>query len=44
LNQPVDKAAAAKYNRLMLDLGMRVADASARPHWNADSFFKRFEK
>ena len=44
LNQPVDKPAAAKYNRLMLDLGMRVADANARPHWNADSFFKRFEK
>jgi hypothetical protein len=44
LNQPVDKEAAAKYNRLMLDLGMRAADASARPHWNADSFFKRFEK
>ena len=44
LNQPVDKPAAAKYNRIMLDLGMRVADASARPHWNADSFFKRFAK
>jgi Peptidase family M28 len=44
LNQPVDKAAAAKYNRIMLDLGMRVANASGRPHWNADSFFKRFEK
>jgi len=44
LNQPVDKAAAAKYNRLMLDLGMRVADASVRPHWNADSFFRRFAK
>ena len=44
LNQPVDKPAAAEYNRIMLDLGMRVADASTRPHWNADSFFKRFEK
>ncbi len=44
LNQPVDKPAAAKYNRIMLDLGMRVADANTRPHWNADSFFKRFEK
>jgi hypothetical protein len=44
LQQPVDKVAAAKYNRVMLDLGMRVADASMRPHWNADSFFKRFEK
>jgi Zn-dependent M28 family amino/carboxypeptidase len=44
LNQPVNKPAAAEYNRIMLDLGMRVADASARPHWNADSFFRRFEK
>jgi Zn-dependent M28 family amino/carboxypeptidase len=44
LNQPVDKPAAAKFNRLMLDLGMRVASTSERPHWNADSFFKRFEK
>jgi hypothetical protein len=44
LNQPVNKPAAAAYNRIMLDLGMRVADASTRPRWNASSFFKRFEK
>jgi Zn-dependent M28 family amino/carboxypeptidase len=44
LNQPVNKPAAAEYNRIMLDLGMRVADETERPHWNADSFFKRFEK
>ncbi len=44
LNQPVDKPAAAKYNRIMLDLGMRVADANTRPRWNADSFFRRFER
>ena len=43
LNQPVNKPAAAEFNRLMLDLGMRVADSITRPHWNADSFFKRFE-
>jgi Zn-dependent M28 family amino/carboxypeptidase len=42
LNQPVDKEAAARYNRLMLALGLRVADAAGRPHWNADSFFRRF--
>ena len=42
LNQPVDQEAAARYNRVMLDLGMRVANASERPHWNADSFFRRF--
>jgi Zn-dependent M28 family amino/carboxypeptidase len=44
LNQPVDKAAAAKFNRIMLDLGTRVANADARPRWNADSFFRRFAK
>jgi len=44
LNQPVNKPAAAKYNRIMLDLGMRVADENTRPRWNADSFFKRFER
>jgi Zn-dependent M28 family amino/carboxypeptidase len=44
LNQPVDKPAAARFNRLMLDLGMRVADASGRPSWNNDSFFKRFQR
>ena len=44
LSQPVDKPAAAKFNRILLDLGMRVADAAERPHWNADSFFKRFER
>jgi Zn-dependent M28 family amino/carboxypeptidase len=42
LNQPVDKEAAARYNRIMLDLGVRVANATERPHWNHDSFFRRF--
>jgi len=42
LDQPVDRAAAAQFNRILLDLGERVANAPDRPHWNADSFFKRF--
>jgi len=42
LAQPVDKAAAAEYNRIMLDLGVRVANGTARPRWNDTSFFKRF--
>jgi hypothetical protein len=42
LNQPVDKEAAARFDRLLLALGMRVADANGRPQWNADSFFRRF--
>jgi hypothetical protein len=42
LNQPVDKAAAAQFNRILMDLGERVANAPDRPHWNANSFFRRF--
>jgi hypothetical protein len=44
LNQPVDKTAAAQFNRILLSLGEKVADTKERPHWNADSFFKRFAK
>jgi len=44
LNQPVDKAAAAKFNRIMVSLLERVADNAARPKWKDDSFFKRFAK
>ncbi len=42
LNQPVDAAAAAQFDRIILSLLERVADAPDRPHWNNDSFFKRF--
>jgi hypothetical protein len=42
LNQPVDQAAAAQFDRIILSLLRRVADAKERPHWNEDSFFKRF--
>jgi len=42
LNQPVDKTAAAEFNRIMLDLGEHVANAAERPHWNQNSFFQRF--
>lgn len=44
LNQPVDKTAAAQFNRILLELGERVANAATRPQWNADSFFRRFAK
>jgi Peptidase family M28 len=40
--QPVDLEAAAKFNRVIMALLQRVADDTARPTWNADSFFKRF--
>jgi Zn-dependent M28 family amino/carboxypeptidase len=42
LNQPVDREAAARFNRVIMALLRRVADDAARPTWNADSFFKRF--
>ena len=44
LNQPVDKAAAGRFDEVILQLIERVADADGRPQWNADSFFKRFQK
>ena len=42
LSQPVDKTAAAQFNRILLDLGERVANTKDRPHWKSDSFFRRF--
>jgi Zn-dependent M28 family amino/carboxypeptidase len=42
LSQPVDAAAAARFNDILGKLALRVADAAERPHWKADSFFKRF--
>lgn len=44
LAQPVDKPAAAQFNRILLNLVERVANSAERPHWNASSFFKRFAK
>ena len=42
LNQPVDKAAAAQFNQIILALAERVANQPGRPQWKADSFFRRF--
>ncbi|HEU4539039.1 MAG TPA: M28 family peptidase, partial [Polyangiaceae bacterium] len=42
LQQPVDREAAARFNRFVVDFLRRVADAPAAPAWNADSFFRRF--
>jgi Zn-dependent M28 family amino/carboxypeptidase len=44
LAQPVDKAAAAKFDRMIASLLLKVADAKDRPKWKDDSFFKRFAK
>ncbi|HUK30996.1 MAG TPA: M28 family metallopeptidase [Candidatus Acidoferrum sp.] len=42
INQPVDAAAAAQFNHILMLLLERVADADARPEWKPTSFFRRF--
>ncbi|HEY6321279.1 MAG TPA: M28 family metallopeptidase [Thermoanaerobaculia bacterium] len=42
VNQPVDLAAAARFNQLLLALAERVAGEEARPEWKPASFFRRF--
>lgn len=42
VRQPVDKAAAAQFNEIILRLTERVANAPERPQWKPDSFFRRF--
>jgi Zn-dependent M28 family amino/carboxypeptidase len=41
-NQPVNLEGAAQFNAILGKLALRVADASQRPTWKADSFFRRF--
>ncbi len=41
-NQPVDVAAAAQFNHIILQLAERVANDPQRPQWNQASFFRRF--
>jgi hypothetical protein len=42
LSQPVDKQAAAQFDKLVAHLLERVANADTRPAWKASSFFKRY--
>jgi hypothetical protein len=42
LAQPVDRAAAETFDRLMARLLERVANRDERPRWKDSSFFKRF--
>ena len=44
LEQPIDLAAAGKFEDIARDVTLEVANADARPEWKPDSFFKRFEK
>jgi Zn-dependent M28 family amino/carboxypeptidase len=42
LNQPVDLAAAGKFEDIVQGLTVRVANEPQRPEWKSDSFFRRF--
>jgi len=42
LNQPVNKEAAALFDRVIMTLLQSVANDTKRPQWHDDSFFKRF--
>jgi len=41
-NQPVDLAAAGKFEDIMLDLTTEIANDPRRPSWHRDSFFRQF--
>ena len=42
LNQPVLKAEGVKMTDYFTALALRIANASSRPKWNDDSYFRRF--
>lgn len=42
LDQPVDLAAAGKYEEIINALMVRLADNASRPQWKPDSFFRRY--
>ncbi len=44
LNQPLDKDAAAQYNRVLTSMIRAAADSPEAPRWKDASFFKRFAK
>jgi Zn-dependent M28 family amino/carboxypeptidase len=44
VNQPVDLAAAADFNRLLLRLTESIANQTERPKWKESSFFRRFAR
>jgi len=44
LNQPLDKEAAARYNRVLTSMIRASANSDEAPKWKDASFFKRFAK
>jgi Zn-dependent M28 family amino/carboxypeptidase len=44
VNQPVDLAAAADFNHVLLLLTESIANQTERPKWKENSFFRRYAK
>ena len=42
LSQPIDQSAAAKYEQVISQLMLTIADDSKRPQWKQQSFFRRY--
>jgi hypothetical protein len=42
MDQPVDLAAAAKYEEIVRALLINIANGDHRPKWKPDSFFRRY--
>jgi len=42
LNQPVDQGAAGKYEQVISQLMLTVADDKKQPGWKQQSFFRRY--
>jgi Zn-dependent M28 family amino/carboxypeptidase len=42
VDQPVDLAAAGKYEEIVRALAIKTADEAQRPQWKANSFFRRY--
>jgi hypothetical protein len=42
VNQPVDLATAAKYEEIVRNLLINIANSGHRPEWNTNSFFRRY--
>ena len=42
VDQPVDRAAAAKYEEIVRALLINIANGDHRPEWKPDSFFRRY--
>jgi Zn-dependent M28 family amino/carboxypeptidase len=44
LKQPIDQSAAGKYEQVISQLMLTVADDSKRPEWKQESFFRRYSE